>query len=140
MVLDYEYGEFEMLNCEFFAYLSNGGILKNVSVNVRFNEIHSLKHKWSTVPFKSAKRLLIDTGEDKFYKELPLSGWDVPALGSPDTIREIFKEHSNFPTSANWFQIYHTLDDLAKTAGQRFVIGLEVIDNGETLSFIMEDD
>lgn len=139
MVLDDEYGEFEMLNCEFFAYLSNGGILKNVSVNTDFNEIHSLKHKWSTVPFKSAKRLLIDTGEDKFYKELPLSGWDLPEYGSPDRIREIFKS-CKLPTSANWFQIYHTLDDLAKTAGQRFVIGLHVIDNGETLEFIMEND
>lgn len=129
-----------MLNCEFFDYLSTGGILKNINVNVSFNEIHSLKHKWSDVPFKSARRILIDTGKKKFYKELPIAGYDDPMFGSPDRIREIFKDYSDFPTSANWFQIYHTLDDLAKTAEQRYVFGLEVIDNGETLSFIMKDD
>ncbi len=129
-----------MNNSEFEVYFGMGKILQNIAVNVDFNEIHSKKHKWSDVPFPFAKRILIDTGKHKFEKELPISGYDVPKLGTPDRFREMFKDNSDFPTSANWFQIFHTLNDLAKMARRRYVLGLKVTDNGETLEFIMGRD
>lgn len=129
-----------MNNEEFSVYFGMGKILQNIAVNVEFNEIHSKKHKWSDVPFPSAKRIMIDNGRHKYKKELPISGYDVPKLWTPDKFRQMYKNQTNFPTSANWFQIFHTLNELAKMARQRYVLGLQVIDNGETLEFIMEND
>jgi hypothetical protein len=129
-----------MNNEEFSVYFGMGKILQNIAVNVDFNEMHSKKHNWSDVPFPSAKSIMIDTGKHKYKKVLPISGYDVPQLWTPDKFRQMHKDDTNFPTSANWFQIFHTLNDLAKMARQRYVLGLQVIDNGETLEFIMEND
>jgi len=129
-----------MNNDDFAVYFGMGKVLQNISINVDFNEMYSKNHKWSDVPFASAKRIMIDTGGRKYKKELPISGYDVPKLWTPDQYRQMYKNYKSFPTSANWFQIFHTLNDLAKRARQRYVLGLQVIDNGETLEFIMEND
>jgi hypothetical protein len=126
-----------MINSEIEAYTGYGKICQHICVNADFNDRYSKYHNWSDVPFPSAKRIKIKTSKGKFEKNLPLSGWDVPKLGSSNKIREMFSGCDDFPTSANWFQIYHTLNDLAQDANCRYVLGLEVIDNGETLSFIM---
>ena len=125
---------------EIEAYTGYGRICQNICVNEDFNDEYSKDHNWSDIPFPSAKRISIETSDGKFEKDLPISCYDLPKLGSSNKIREMFSGCDDFPTSANWFQIYHTLNDLAKIADCRYVVGLEVIDKGETLSFIMGRD
>lgn len=129
-----------MLNSEIEAYTGYGKICRNICVNADFNERYSKYHNWSDVPFPSAKRIRIKTSNEKFEKNLPISGFDLPSMGSSDKVRQIFGGIEDFPTSANWFQIYHTLNDLAKDANRRYVLGLVVTDNGQTLEFIMGSD
>jgi hypothetical protein len=129
-----------MLNSEIEAYTGYGKICPNICVNADFNERYSKYHNWSDVPFPSAKRIRIMTSNGKCEKDLPISGFDLPSMGSSQKVRQMFADIEDYPTSANWFQIYHALNDLAKDANRRYVLGLVVTDNGETLEFIMAND
>jgi hypothetical protein len=122
---------------EIEAYTGYGKICRYICIGRDFNERHSKYDHWSDVPFPSAKRIRITTSNGKVEKNLPISGFDLPSMGSSAKIRHIFSGIEDFPTSANWFQIYHALNDLAKDAGCRYVLGLEVTDDGKTLEFIM---
>ena len=125
---------------EIEAYTGYGKICQNIYINSDFNDHYSKNHKWSDVPFASAKRIMFETPAGKFIKKLPIAGMDHERMDAMILLHKFRHPNAQLPTSANWFQIYHALNDLVKESGchdYRLVDGLEVTDNGETLQFAM---
>jgi hypothetical protein len=128
---------------EIVAYTGYGKICQYICIDEEFNDEYADGHHWDTVPFPKATKICIETRNGVFEKELPIAGMDDPLIGSPSSLREAFKEKKRFPTSSNWFQIINELNKLVRKSGDheaRYVLGLEVTDNGEALEFIMGRD
>jgi len=128
---------------EIAAYTGYGKICQYICIDEDFNDNYADGHHWDTVPFPNATKIRIETSNGVFEKELPIAGKDDPLFGSPSALREIFKAKKKFPISSNWFQIINKLNELVAESGDhegRYVLGLDITDNGETLEFIMGSD
>lgn len=128
---------------EIVAYTGYGKICHYICVGSEFNDRYAKDHHWDTVPFPTATKIRIITGNGNFERELPIAGYDDPLFGDPAFLRQAFKNNKNFPTSSNWFQIFNILNDLVKESGDhdiRYVTNMQFVDGCETLEFILESD